>query len=281
VKKIFQAIGLFTLICFSFFYTDKAIVVLKEQDPLMIEIENNEKKYYLSPIDAKLENDEILPGKNGCKININKSYKKMKTNGVFNENLIVYDKIEPKIKLEDYYNSYITKGNSTNKVALILIGEEEKYLNDLEKIIKNKNIKINLFLNTSYLNNNIKKLYNLNKIANIYNYGNEGIYKKDLIVLGNNIINRNTTNLSKYCLQKEKNEENLKICSENKMHTILPSIIIETSLYQKISSNINPGDIILINLNQKNLNELKTTIDFILKKGISLVTLNELLSEDI
>ncbi len=40
MKKIFQFIGLFTLICFSFFYTEKVVTVLNEQDPIMVEIEN-------------------------------------------------------------------------------------------------------------------------------------------------------------------------------------------------------------------------------------------------
>ena len=41
MKKIFQFIGLFTLICFSFFYTEKVVTVLNEQDPIMVEIEKS------------------------------------------------------------------------------------------------------------------------------------------------------------------------------------------------------------------------------------------------
>ena len=38
MKETIKMIGLITLICFSFFYTDKVINVINEQDPIMIKI---------------------------------------------------------------------------------------------------------------------------------------------------------------------------------------------------------------------------------------------------
>ena len=47
MKNIIQMIGLITLICFSFFYTDKVITILNEQDPIMITIMEEKDKYKL------------------------------------------------------------------------------------------------------------------------------------------------------------------------------------------------------------------------------------------
>lgn len=279
MKKIFQFIGLFVLICFSFFYTEKAITVLNEQDPIMVEIENKKDHYYLKPIDATIKYNTIIPGIRGKEVNINKTYDNMKKIGFFNEKNIIYDDIKPSISLYDNYDKYIIRGNSIkNSIALLFIIKEDKYLDNLIKIAKDKDITVNLFITTDYLNNNISKLYKFTN-TEIYNFGNEGIYQKDLIILGNNIINRNAKNRSSYCLTKEMFTDTLNICTKNKMHTIYPSKIINSNFYSNIKSDITKGDIILLELTNNMLEELNTIIDFIKKKGINIIGLNELLNE--
>lgn len=280
MKKIFQTIGLLALICFSFIYTDKAITVLKENDPLMIEIQSNTDKYQQKFINATIDDDTIIPGIYGREINLNKSYNNMKKTGLFNEKLLIYDNIKPEISINDNYDKYIINGNKTNnKVALLFIIEDNKYINQLLKITESYNTNINLFINTNYLNENISSLYKISKNNQIFNYGSNGIYKKELLILGNNIINRNTNNLSNYCLAKEKKLDTIRICSENKMYTILPSIIINDNPYNEITNKIEKGNIVLFELNKYTLNEISIIINFINKKGLSIVKLSELLSE--
>lgn len=279
MKKIFQFIGLFTLICFSFFYTEKVVTVLNEQDPIMVEIENKKDNYYVEPIDAIIKDNTIIPGIMGHKVNINKTYNNMKKIGFFSEKNFIYNDIKPSISINNNYDKYIIKGNNKkNSISLLFIIKEDKYLEDLIDIAKNKNITINLFMTTDYLNNNISKLYKLTH-SEIYNYGSNGTYQKDLIILGNNIINRNTKNTSSYCLTKEMFSNTLNICSKSKMHTIYPNKIINNNFYSNIKNDINSGDIILFELNKNMLEELNTITDFIKKKGINIVGLKELLSE--
>ena len=45
MKKLFQIIGIISLMGFSFFYTEKTVSVVKEYDTIMIDIKNVEKKY--------------------------------------------------------------------------------------------------------------------------------------------------------------------------------------------------------------------------------------------
>ena len=117
---------------------------------------------------------------------------------------------------------YVTKGIS--EVTTRLRTEGQTIAPEV-----NNYITINLFMTTDYLNNNISKLYKLTH-SEIYNYGSNGTYQKDLIILGNNIINRNTKNTSSYCLTKEMFSDTLNICSKSKMHTIYPNKIINNNI---------------------------------------------------
>ena len=62
MKKIFQFIGLISLICFSFFITEKTSVVVSDLDEIMIEIKANYKKYKTDSKNAIIENNTIIPG---------------------------------------------------------------------------------------------------------------------------------------------------------------------------------------------------------------------------
>ena len=74
MKNIIKIIGLGSLICFSFFYTDKVINVVSEQDEIMIKLNQVKDKYKINSIDAKIIDDTIIPGIKGRQIDIDKSY---------------------------------------------------------------------------------------------------------------------------------------------------------------------------------------------------------------
>ena len=203
--KQIKLLGLITLICFTFFYTEKIIDVTIEQDEIMIklkEIENNKK---ITPINAIIKEDTIIPGKLGKNLDLDNSYKQMKKIGYFEPSELKYQSIYPEISIYNNYNKYIINGNIYNKnISLIYIINNEKTINTILNIIKNKNTKITFFIDSSFLNNNINILYKL-KDYEIYNYGNNGTYTKDNIIITNNIINNKSNNKSTYCLFLEKN----------------------------------------------------------------------------
>ena len=78
MKRIIKFTGLLTLILFSFFYTDKVVEVIRENDKLMIELEQVSDNYKVNAINGIISGDTIKPGINGKKVNIEKSYKQMK-----------------------------------------------------------------------------------------------------------------------------------------------------------------------------------------------------------
>ena len=77
------------LTLFSFYYTAKSIDLVKRIDPIMEKIEKNQDKFNISPIDARIVDDTIIPGLKGKQVNINLTYKKMKEYGMYNESLTI------------------------------------------------------------------------------------------------------------------------------------------------------------------------------------------------
>ena len=279
MKKIFQIIGLTTLILFSFFYTDKVLEVVREEDKIMIKLESIKETAEKKPIDAKIIKDTIIPGITGRTINIEKSYKKMKNTGIFNQKEIVYDIIKPNISIINNKDKYITSGNPNNqKVSIIFILNSNKYLNNLEKIIDNKGIVVNYFINYQYLINNTTKIKEITN-KEFYSYGENGKYTPDSLLFSNNLISRISNNNANICLTKEKNNEILNLCSKNDLYTILPNIIITEKPYKQVKENLTSGSIILLNINQDTLTEISLVIDYINGKGLNIVGLNELITE--
>ena len=281
MKKIIKFIGLLSLIGFSFFYTDKVMNILLEKDPIMIEINNHKDEYEVLATNATIESDTIIPGIVGKTVLEKESYNNMKNIGTYLENYLVFENVKPEISVENNYDKYIISGNKNNKsISIIFIISNKKQLDIIENKLKGKTISINYFITEDFLakySNAIKDLKN----REIYNYGNNGEYTEEKLLYNNNLITRITNNNSKYCLAKEKNDKILKLCSKNKLYTILPNIIIKNNMYSEIKDKIENGSIILVDSNNININNLNNTINYIKLKGLNIVYLKTLLSENL
>ena len=85
MKKIYKVVGVICLVIFSFFYTDKVILFIRESDPIMKSIRKSETSHKIDPINAQIDENKIIPGVNGKVIDYDNSYKKMKKYGTYNE----------------------------------------------------------------------------------------------------------------------------------------------------------------------------------------------------
>ena len=270
--KHIKLLGLICLICFTFFYTEKIINVTIEQDEIMIKLKELVDEYQIEPINAIINDDTIIPGNIGSYIDTDTSYKQMKKIGYFEESLIVHKNLYPSISIYNNYNKYIINGNKYNKaVSLIYIINNDKTIDNILNILNNKNTTISFFIDSSFLNNNIDIISKLKK-HEIYNYGNNGNYTKDNLIITNNIINNKSNNNSMYCLFLTKDNKSLNKCADNKMLSIIPSI---NGNYNDIKNNIQNGSIILIN----NTKELSNIIDYIKNKGFHILPLSNIIKE--
>ncbi len=271
MKDIVKTIGLITLICFSFFYTEQVITVINEQDPIMIKINNEKDNYKVDVIEAIIKDNSIIPGISGKVVDTLKSYNNMKEIGMFKDSYLIYKEVLPSNSLTNTYDKYIVRGNPYKKEVSIIFTVTND--NELNNILNNidKSYDINIFIDYKTLSNNLDKLKKTN--YNIYAYGE---YTKDNLTLLNNLI-KNNFNSSLYCLTSE--NKVIDECSNNKMHTIKPTNTLNNA-YTDIKSTLNNGNIILIENNSKNTKEFMYTYKYIYSKGLKVVNLEELLKEN-
>lgn len=281
MKKLFEIIGLFSLACFSFFYTSQISSVIKNNDSLYIQIKDVTEQYKIEPIDAKIVDNTIIPGINGSKINIDKSYKKMKKLNSFNDNLLVYEDVKPKISIKDIYDKYIISGNKTKKqVSLIFVLEDDDNIEYILNILNEYEIKATFFTDGDWFENNNELIINI--IESDHNIGNLG-YSHNYNVPGvfwmNSIVKVLTEQKDTYCYNLFDDQTALDLCSSNKSYTIRPNIITKNNPLIEIKEKLTNGSIISLEVNDITLKQLPFIIEYINSKGLDLVNIETLIEE--
>ncbi|MBQ7140563.1 MAG: polysaccharide deacetylase family protein [Bacilli bacterium] len=281
-KNTVKFCGLMILTLFSFFYTEKTVSTIKNQDPLMMELNMIKDEYKVDAHDVIKEENNIIPGMIGCEVDVDKSYTNLKRLGTFNSNLLVYKDIFPDQMLDNHYDKYIIKGNKEkNMVTLIFKVKYDTKIDNIVKILKNKKVKATFFIDGKYIENNIEKVkYLIKNNHEVLNYGYDNKYDKDLIAWNNNLIDRINYNNPKFCYTEEENYDILTLCGVNKMHTIIPSLIVKNNPLTEVKSGIEKGSLISFNINLQTEKELNLVINYINQKGYTIDVLSKHLKEE-
>lgn len=281
MKKLFQIIGFISLIGFSFFYTEKTVSVVKEYDDIMISIRSIEKEYKKEPIQAIITGNKIIPGLSGSKIDINRSYSKMKRYGSFEESLIVLKKINPDNLLEKNKHKYIASGNRNKKmVSLIFLVDKNHNIDEIINILDNKQVKGNFFVDLKWLeknNNLIPILVRENHVVG--NLSHNMDYSDSSFVWMETIIEKIGNQNIGYCYSEKENKDIISACKKNDNYTIIPNIIVENNPYSEVRENLVSGSIISFKINDTLIEELPIIINFIESKGYKIENLNVHLEE--
>ncbi len=256
MRKIFEWIGGFALIAFSFYFTDKVSLLVANKSELMQEIKEVSAEYETKPVDAKIDvsNNTIIPGKFGKKINSEESYISMHDFGSFNETYLVYDYVKPEYSLEDHKDKFITSGNPENRQVSIIVEnntEIETYLNE-KKIMYDK-------LVDSY----IEASANVELI-------NAASTQDKFSSLDSKLKNK-----TRICI---KNESLIESCIKKKYYLIDPGIKLDNTHISEFKNRLSPGSIILISSGVKveNLKSLLQEIEF---KDFDVVFISKLIDE--
>ncbi len=276
---MFQMLGLISLICFSFFMTEKTATVINNMDEIMIEIKNNYKKYSSDSIDAIIDENTIIPGICAKEVNINRSYKNMKQYGYYSDKLYIYDYIKPNISLSDNIDKYIIKGNSNKRmVSLIFKVKHDDNINDILEIINNYNVNVTFFIdNNWFINNNeliqeiINKGHNIGILMD--DYTDSSFEWMDMV------IKKINNQKNSFCYSKEDNGENLEACKLKNNYTIRPIEMSEKTPLADVKKNLNTGAILSLDINSRVRKELSTIIIFIKSKGLHIDNLEKHLLE--
>lgn len=273
LKKIFKISAVLLLVGFSFFYTEKVTLIARNSDPIMRAIKKEESNKKVSNVNPVINNDEYIMGINGCEIDVDKSYSKMRSVGEFKEELIVMKETSNDKDLTDKY--VIGGNNKEKKVSLIFIVNKDIDSN-LTNYINDKNLKVNYFIDGKYLEENMITVKFLSENSNIYYLGENEEYSDENMLYHNNLISMNGSNEPKYCFTSDKDNNTLKLCNDYDMVTI-KSDIIKDNIYKRVKDKLNNG--VIFAIDSDNIDEVKVSINYILSKGYNIISLEDLLSE--
>ena len=280
LKKITRITFILLLSIFSFYYTNKSIELVREQDPIMKKIRNTDNKYNVQPVNAEIKDNTIIPGLTGKEINYTKTYTKMKQYGTYNEVLTTLKEVTPTISIDDYYDKYIISGNPQKRSVALVFKVEKTSPLEIINILNNNNVKATFFVDGYYLENNSKEISNIvSHELEILNYN--GDYDEIYFSSSKDYLESLTNKKLKYCYSDYDKEEVILLCQKLKMHTIVPTIQINNSLFKEIKEQLTNSAIISIPISKNTKDELDTTLKYIKSRGYKLETLEELLNENL
>lgn len=281
MKQLFQIIGVISLICISFYVTEKTVSVVKEYDDIMIQIKNQKSNYETEAKNAVIVNNTIIPGIKGKTIDENKSYNKMKQYGEYNPTLLEYKETTPQVSINNNYDHYVISGNKNkNQVTLVFLIEENTNVTDILTVLDSKKVKANFFIDSNWLEKNNETMLKLIREGHVIgNLSENKDYQNGNFAWMNTIISKIGNQKQNYCYCEEENVTALKLCAAAKNYTIKPGIVLKNNVTKEIKEKLVAGSIIVVNPTKTNLSELPIMITTIMSKGFDIVNLTNLLSE--
>ena len=266
MKRVYPVILSCLLIAFSFYYTNKVAGIVRGKDPIMQSIKEEKANYEKKAINANVSGDNIIPGKNGKKVNIEASFQKMSQYGKYNDSLYVFDEVEPEVSINTYFDKYVESGREDSKdVALVFDILRFDNMDDVLSLLESNNVTATFFVDGLFMENNRSLLENVSKKGYeiellSYNGGYDKIYFES----------------SLHVLNDKK--EVLDICNSLSLHTVIPSIDTSNNSFSVVKNKLRGGSIIGLSNSRVNLN---TIINYIKQKGYNLVRLDTLLQEQL
>src|SRR5690625_4770710 len=277
------------------------MTVTKKEDPLYIEISEKSSSLSEQPQNAYIDKVwKKTPGRNGLKVNVGESYKKMKKKGVYNKSLLVFDQIPPEKMLKDLPASPIFRGHPEKKAVSFLINVSwgTEHIPDILNILKEHDIKATFFIEVKWAKENVNLVNMIDEQVDIienqdYDHSvmsrlsNEEIDKQ--IIQTNDVLKAITGKNPKWFAPPsgDYTDEVVQSVHDLQMETILwtvdtvdwknPSVSV---MMKRVVSNLHPGAMILMHPTVPVVNGLQPMITEIKKSGYKISTVNNLLSEE-
>ena len=276
MKKIFKIISVSLFTIFSFYYTNRVVDLSKNEDPIMKEIKSIKDEYEIKPVNGVIQENTILVGSSGKRVDVDASYEKMKRLKYYDDSLLEYINIKPLITKDKNYEKLIIGSNVKKKISIVFQIDDIDIFNQILYIVDKHNIPVTLFMdvklieNSEYLMKKIKD--NKNISLGIYGYDNSF----DIVSLNyvKNFLKK--FNYNNYCLYKD--DKFLRACKNYKINTIKP-ILVEKEVYKYLSEYKKEGYIYQIKTNKRNIAELNSSFMYLHQKGYKIVNLDDLLKE--
>lgn len=274
MKKFFEYIGLLSLVCFSFFLTDKTASVVQEVDNLMVQIKSHQEEYNQKGENATVKEKYIVPGLPNRSVNTLKSYQEMKKVGVYDSNYFVYDIKKPSDNLDNHLDKYIVSGNPKKRmVSIIFLVREGPIKSILDKIGDKK---------VSFVIPNYNFQNQISDIELAIDEGNEFLIEdyKEQNYLNTKQKLETLKNPTKICYNIEQNDNYLSLCKKNKYYSVTTTRVITKTPLTTTKEILAPGLFLTFEVNNQLLEELPNIISYIESRGYQIKPLSEHIKED-
>ena len=161
-SKLTKYLGVLVLVLFSFYYTDRAVDIVKRNDPIMKSILSIGEKYEIQGVNAIIEGDTIIPGMNGVSVDVDGSYKRMKKINGYYESMLMFQEVVPRESILDRYDKFVIQGNPhRSDVALLIKVDSMTYLEKIYQIFLEKEALATFFIDGSIIENNMDFIYDM------------------------------------------------------------------------------------------------------------------------
>mgnify|MGYP005829698899 CR=1 FL=1 len=278
-----------------------SITVSTSEDSLYRVIVEKAPEYEVKPVDAKMDPVwKAIPGYNGVKVNVDKSYKKMKKEGKFSENLLVFDELNPKVHLSELPPAAIYKGNPEKPMVSFIINVAwgNEYLSDILSTLKKHRVTATFFLEGRWVKNNPELAKMIVEAG--HEIGNHSFTHPDMKSLSvskihdeikrtNEVIEATTGEKPRWFAPPSGSykEDVAKVASAYGLGTVMWSVdTIDWKkpapevLIQRVSGKLHNGAMILMHPTDSTARSLDRLISEIKAKDMEIGTVSKLLSEE-
>lgn len=272
MKKTFQFIGIIILMCFSFYYTDRMVQFSKNHDPLMEQIVSKQDDFNTYALESVSYDDYVLSGTKGKVVDVNESYKKMKSLGKYNENLLIFVDDLPSMVVSNNLDKFVVGVNTTkNDISLAFLVRDDSLISSVLDILNDNGVRANFFIDNKIEDDVVRDVV----LGNHYiaNLGDDEDYSG--VIKSNARLKKYTNYDIKYCYSSDLNYEILNTCKKNKMSTVKAKYVYDNYLYENMKSNLSKGNVYVLEINNYIVNELDMTLKYVKQKGYSFKKFDE------
>ncbi|NMD69524.1 polysaccharide deacetylase family protein [Bacillus sp. DNRA2] len=279
----------------------ETVQVDKHSNPLYEEIIKKSKLYEVAAADAKIDPIwKAIPGYNGRVVDIEASYKKMKKQGEFSEDKLIFKQTKPKIHLQDLQAAPIYRGNQEKPMVAFIINVAwgNEYLPDMLATLKKHNVKTSFFLEGRWAKENpdlTKMIYEAGHEIGNHSYTHPDMKNlsvaeiKNQLQKTNDVIKATTGQVPKWFGPPSGSyrDDVVKIADVMGLGTIIwsvdtidwqrpaPDVII-----QRVESKVHPGALILMHPTAPTAKALDRLITVMEQKNLQIGTVSDTLSEN-
>ncbi|TCN25570.1 polysaccharide deacetylase family protein [Mesobacillus foraminis] len=278
----------------------ESVPVSMHKDSLYRELETKAPDYEIKPVDARIDSVwKAIPGYNGLKVNIGKSYDKMKREGRFEADLLVFEEIKPQVHLSDLPASPIYRGNPEKPMVSFIINVAwgNEYLSDMLATLKKHHVYATFFLEGRWAKNNpelVKMIVDAGHEVGNHSFSHPDMRSlqaaaiHDEIKKTNDVIEATTGRKARWFGPPSGSfkEEVVKIAAVHQLGTVLWSIDTidwkkptPDELNQRVLGKLHNGAMILMHPTDSTEKALETMVLGIKEKHLEIGTVSEMLSE--